>query len=529
MSKTLLVGGTVFDGTGAAPSKVDVLIESDLIAGISKEITPSADIKVIDVTGKAVAPGFIDLHSHADYSILAFPTADSALRQGITTIATGNCGGGVAPIATKDDLRKVAFAYDASWEVDADWLGFGDYAGRLDGASINVAPLVAHGPIRNSVMGMVSRPPTQTEQEAMNALLERCLDEGAFGLSTGLEYEPGKWARSDEIEALVAVVGRAGRLYATHMRDRAEGYASATEEALAAARRGGSRVQLSHFAPRPHAPPYQVEQAFQLVADAVDRGESVCVDTFPEVWGPALLIDLFPEWVLQGSPQDTLVRLRDTGVRNEISRHFANGDSFLAKVAGYERIYIADAPGMPDLVGRSLSQIDPPKDVGIAATDVLLQAGLDFRSVAIRHIYATEDDLRRVIDLPNCCFESDGVVTNGEDEACPLLWNASSYGYSARVIEHYVIGEAFLTLSEAIRKMTSLPAQSLGLDDRGQLKAGAAADIVVFDPHKVVDRTTPDRPARHPEGFDLVLVNGAIAVDSGLSQATRAGRLLKPG
>ncbi len=528
MTRTLLTGGSVFDGTGSEGSSLDLMIEDDRISAVSTRIEPSPDVRVIDVKGKVVTPGFIDLHSHADFSILAFPDAQSALLQGITTIATGNCGGGVAPIASEDALRKVAFAYDPSWEVEVDWATFGEYAHRLDGAAVNVAPLVAHGPIRNSVMGMTPREPTQDEQQAMNDLLRQCLEEGAFGLSSGLEYEPGKWASPAEIESLVGVVGREGRLYATHMRDRADRYVEATAEALTASMKGNARLQLSHFAPRPHAPSETANRAFDLVEEAFGGGFPIGIDTFPEVWGPALLIDLFPEWSLEGSPSEVLDRLSDPDARQKISRHFQAADSFLVRAAGYEEIYIADAPGAPELSGVSLVDIDHTQDVGTAATEVLLGAGVDFRSVAIRHVYATEADLRRVIAMPNCSFESDGVVTSGEDEACRLLWNASSYGYTARVIEHYVGAEAFLTMAEAVRKMTSLPARALGISDRGELRPGAVADIVVIDPQQVADRTTPNTPARHPRGIEHVFVNGVLAVENTQYKGVRAGQLLKP-
>lgn len=526
-SKTLIRGGLLVDGSGTAPRPMDIMVEGGRIAALASELPPSSDAEVVDASGKVVAPGFIDLHSHADFSLLAFPDANSAVMQGITTIAPGNCGGGVAPIDDESVLRKVAFAYDPTWEVDVNWKSFGEYASHLDGTAINVAPLVAHGPIRNMVMGMEARQPSATELTAMKDLLKRCLDEGAFGLSTGLEYEPGKWAQSSEVEALVAVVGEVGGLYATHMRNRADEHATATAEAMSAAKHGEARLQLSHFAPRPNAPAEVADEAFRLVEEAIDLGEPVGVDTFPEIWGPALLIDLFPEWALKGSPEEVIQKLTDQDVRSEISKHFVNADSFLAKAAGYEQIFIADAPGTPELKGRSLTDIAGSDDVGLTATDILLDADLDFRSVAIRHLYATESDLRRVIAMPNCSFESDGVVTDGEDDMCPLLWNASSYGYTTRVIEHYVKQESLLTLPDAVRKMTSLPAASLGLSNRGTIRPGAAADIVVFAPENIHDRTTPDLPARHPSGIDLVMVNGAIALRDGLHQATRSGRLLE--
>ena len=508
----------------------DVLIDDDKIAAIGTDIAVGGDVQVVDVSGKHLTPGFIDLHSHADFTLLAFPSADSALRQGITTVATGNCGGGVAPVRDPGDIPRVAFAFDPSWDVEVDWAGFGEYARRLDHSAINVAPLVAHGPIRHHVMGMENRSPTDAELDSMAGLLRESLSDGAFGLSSGLEYQPGIWSMPDEMKRLTAEVGARDRLYATHMRGRAEEHPIATSEALEVARDGGARLQLSHFAPRPHAPAQNKDRAFQLVEEAAAKGMPVAVDTFPEIWGPALLIDLFPEWSLSGSPGEVLDRLSSPEARTEIHRHMTSSPEFLARVAGYGEIYIADAPGNRDLTGLSLADLADRrgKDIGHVCCEVLVAAGEEFRSVAIRHIYASEEDLRRTLALPYCSIESDGVVTAGEAEDCPLVWNASSYGYTARVLQHYVREEAFFSLEEGVRRMTSLPAESLGLRGRGALVPGAFADIVVLALAAVEDRSTPQEPARHPAGIDMVLVNGVTVLSDGLDRGVRAGRLLTP-
>ncbi len=540
---TLIQGGVVVDGTGTSPVTADVLIEGDRIRAIGANLadnagTTAAAATVVDATGMLVTPGFVDLHSHADFTLVAFPSADSALRQGITTVATGNCGGGVAPVVSPHDVRSVAFAHSDDWGVDITWRSFGEYTTHLDGAGVNVAPLVAHGAIRNAVRGMTPGPASASEVATMGALLESALDDGAFGLSTGFEYRPGCWAGEEEIRALVQRVGERGRMYATHMRNRAEHFDDAVAEAMRAVSGTGAHLQLSHFAPRPYAPPEQVDAAFVRVTDAVSAGERIGVDTFPEVWGPALLIDLLPEDVMTGTTAEVLARLRDAApgahrpnrTADHIADHIENRRSFLARIGGYAGIHLTGMPEPDDRTGRTLEAL--AVEAGVTVSDLcitlLLEAGALFRMVGIRHIYATGEALRRTMALPFCSIESDGIVTPGEDLACPLTWSASSYGYTARMLSHWIRSEKLLSLEEGVRRMTGLPATALGIHDRGTLHTGGYADVVVIDPDQLRDRSTPDHVARHPIGFHRVFVNGVAAVvDDSVTQVT-GGRLLTP-
>jgi len=529
-SSLLIRGGTVVDGSGSAAYRADVLVEEDTISAVSPDLAVGSDTRVIQAAGKIVCPGFIDLHSHADFTLLAFPGADSALRQGITTVAVGNCGGGVAPASDRWDVREVAFAFSSEWGVPLDWSTFGEYTRRLDGAAINVAPLVAHGAIRSAAMGLAQRAASPAEVEVMEDLLRSSLAEGAFGMSTGLQYLPGSWASRDEIRSLVSIVGETGRTYATHMRNRADQFADATIEAITTAEHTGAHLQLSHFAPRPYAPPEQVDAAFAAVAEAVAGGQAIGIDTFPEIWGPALLVDLFPAEVMKGSLEEVLDRLGEESVLTSIDKHFESKVSFLARIAGYGEIYLSGMPKPDDRIGLSLGELADRtrRSVGRLSSALLREAAELYRTVGIRHIYATESDLRRTLELPYCSVESDGIVTTGEGSECSLSWNASTYGYTARVLEHYVRGEGFLTLEDAIRKMTALPAQALKLRSRGTLQPGNYADVVVLDLDTIEDRTTPDDMARYPAGIELVLVNGKVAYQGPGDTGFRHGRLLAP-
>ena len=523
MTDRLVVrGGLVVDGTGRPARAADVFVEGRTIVAVGHPSYGGNDAVVIDASDCVVAPGFIDLHTHADYSVLAFPSADSALRQGVTTIAVGNCGGGVAPISESHDLRPVAFAYRPEWGVETSWRGFPQYLERLGSLGVNVAAMVPHGALRNAVMGMEPRPATGAQLDQMRGLLDEAMAAGAVGMSSGLQYRPGCWAPEEEIRSLVEVVGRHDGIYATHMRDRSERYVAAIDEAVAAAAGTGAHLQLSHVVARPNAPSREIETALSVMEAAAAAGR-FGVDTFPEPWGPGLLVDLLPTDLMEGDTDQIVARLADAAARAEMEAYVDAGASFLARAVGYDGIYLSYVPDRPDLAGVSLSEVE---SVGAYCCGVLAEAGERLREVGIRHIYADEPALDDVLALPYCTVASDGIVTTGEDDSCPLPWSASTYGFTARLIEHYVNARRHLTLEDAVRRLTALPAAALGLADRGTLATGQRADLVVFDPQDVHDRSTPIHMARHPDGIRHVVVNGAVAVDTNGVTAARVGTLV---
>lgn len=517
------------DGTGAPGRTADILLDGGRVAAIGSIAASSA--QVVDASGCVVTPGFIDIHSHGDFTLLAFPSARSAVLQGVTTVVIGNCGGGVAPITPERDFRRTAFGYSSEWGIDVDWCTFPEYLDRFRRIAVNVVALVPHGALRNAVMGLTAREPTVAELAHMRELLDEALQSGAAGLSSGLEYQPGCFAQASEIEALAGAVANRDGFYATHMRNRAERFAAATAEALSVTRRTGVRLQLSHIAPRPYAPPHQSARAFDLLEEAAADGLPVWVDTFPETWGPGTLGDLFPTEVMQAPPTEVLRHLRNPSIREQIRLHFESGENFLVRAGGYDQIFIAASPAKPEVQGRSLADLATEGCTSVAnvCCDLLIGAGSQFMAVAIRHVYAREEEVQRVLSLDYSSLGSDGVVTSGEDADCPYPWNASTYGYAARTLEHYVRDLGLLTLEGAVRKLAALPAEAAGLFDRGYLRPGAAADVVVFDADRVNDRTTPDRPARHPTGIRDVFVNGVRVLADGAATSARPGRVLGRG
>ena len=528
--RLVIRGGFLVDGTGQPGNAADLLVVGDRIDAIG-HVGSASDELTIDASGCIVAPGFIDVHSHADFTILAFPSAESAIMQGVTTIVVGNCGGGVAPAFRARDVRRVAFGYSSAWGIDITWRTFGEYLGHLRDIAVNVAALIPHGAVRNAIMGLEDRPPQTRELARMKRLVEQAMDDGAAGLSTGLEYQPGCHAAPEEIEMLVRAVSERDGFYATHMRNRAEAFADSTREALDVGRRTGARVQLSHVAPRPYAPPDQTERAFELIQTSRDAGAPLWVDTFPETWGPGLLGDLFPRDVMGGAPKDVLRRLRRPDARRHVATQFAAERNFLVRAGGYETIFVASHPTRPDYNGRSLPELARSNGKTIAgwSCDAMAEADTLFNSIAIRHVYATDDDLDQVLALPFCSLGSDGVVTSGEADDCRYLWNASTYGYAPRTLVHYSREGRLFTIEEAVRRLSALPAEAVGLRDRGVLREGAAADVVVLDLPELRDRTTPADMARYPTGIRDVLVNGVPVVANGRSTGRLPGRLVSPG
>lgn len=515
------------DGSGAPAFPADVLVEPPRIVEVG-QLAASPDAVELDATGCVVAPGFVDIHTHSDASLFAFPTADSAVRQGVTTVVIGNCGTGLAPVDPAHDVRRVALAYDAAWPIEISWRTFGEYLASLPATSVNVGALVPHGAVRNAVMGLAARSADDRELRLMRELVSEALQEGALGLSTGLEYQPGCYADLDEIALLASEVGKRDKLYASHIRNRADTFASAVEEALAVGERGGVRVQVAHAAPRPYAPRPQTEAAFSALEAGRARGLEVGVDTFPEIWGPGTLVDLIPPAVARGTPDEVVRRLECASVRREVAAYQATDANFLIRAGGLAQIFISTNPAAPALNGRSLTELAAERRVTPSdlCCDVLVEAGPLLMSVGIRHLYATEDDLRSVLRLPYCCLESDGVVSAGEGGDGGYPWNASSYGYCARVLDHYVREVGLYTIEDAIRRMTSLPAAAMGLSDRGKVESGVAADLVIFDPATIVDRTTPTEMAHHPSGIRYLLVNGTLVVSDGRHTGALPGRLL---
>lgn len=519
----LLTGGSVFDGAGGAPVPADVAITGDRISAISEGLAGRMKAgRVIDVAGKAVAPGFIDIHTHSDLTILLNPRAESSIHQGVTTEVMGNCGMSVAIVGDGE-----AFWPERRWiergGLVHDWDGFADFFSRVEdkGIAINMTCLVGHGTIRKRVMGMDNRPPSETELAEMRRLMDQACRDGVVGLSTGLEYLPGGYAQPDEICALAEIAHEAGGFYASHLRNEGDTLAESVEEALAVARRTGIPAQVSHHKAEGRRNWGKVAQTLAMMDRARRDGLDVLTDQYPyTAFMTGLGVIMLPAWANAGTLDDTTARLTDTRQRELIRKEIQLDPPV------WDQIFVGVARVRREAQGLSLAQIGARegKEPVDAALDLLVDEN---GMVACAYFALCEEDVEAVLRDPHTMIGSDGVTAAPGTILSQDKTHPRTYGTFPRVLGAYVRERSVLPLAEAIRRMTTLPARRLGLTDRGRLAAGMKADIVVFDPATVSDRADFDNPHEFSAGILQVFVNGRLAIDGGVQTDALAGRMLR--
>jgi len=482
---------TVYDGSGGRALQTDVGVAADRIAAIG-DLAAEPAAQVVDATGLALAPGFVDVHSHDDFAVFLTPEMDFKVGQGVTTDVVGNCGLGAAPFSAARAYLAF-FGADRRSNVLPEW---DDYAGYLDAVdhdppSCNVSVLAAHGPLRLDAMGNARRPAAEAEVAHMADALGAALDAGCVGFSSGLIYEPGRYADTAELIALAQVMGGIGGLYATHMRDEGLHLLDAVREAIEIGERGGVPVQISHHKASNPAAWGLVRQSLALIDEARARGIDVTADQYPYTAGSTSLFA-----VVQ------------------------NAEEGIAGPADWTRIAVASSPGHPEWEGRTIAELGDAMDrEPIDAAKAIIDAE-GYGAVVIIHSM-DEDDVRTVMAHPTTMIGSDGIPTlTGKPH--PRL-----YGTFARVLGHYARDERVLPIEEAVHRMTGLPATKFGLTDRGSIVEGAYADLVLFDPATVDDVATYESPRRHPAGIHGVWVNGTAVVRDGEHTGARPGRALR--
>jgi len=540
----VLSNGRILDGCGNPWFRGDLAITSGHIAAIAPPGTLNGR-QVIDIDDRYLAPGFIDIHTHSDLSLLIYRHAESAVHQGATTHVIGNCGMSPAPV-TDEHLADMQAYWDpisGQPEVTWDWRTYGQYLDALQGTglSINVVPLAGHAALRIAIMGFEDRHPTPVELEKMKALLDETMQAGVFGLSTGLVYPPGCFAPTEEIIELCKVVSRHRGIYSSHIRGERETILEAVAEVIRIGEAAGLPVQVSHNAPKFGAP-CDASANLRLVDEARQRGLDVTVDNDVHTdLGPALTGGLPQE--IQNRPMEKIAAiLQDPGTRSEVraeivaDRKPAFGPAGLLKHGQWQRITILHAPRTLQAVGKTIASLasqrgQDPFDVYF---DLIIANGHEASAI---FDYIDEANIRLLLQHPAVMICSDGeaMAPYGFLNE-PPPYSPCSYGEFPGVLERYVRDQPVLTLPEAIRKMTSFPAWRLGLTDRGVLKPGAKADLVVFDLDRIHDRATnlyphtypfENYPHQYPEGIDYVLVNGALVVDNEQHTGNLPGKVLR--
>jgi N-acyl-D-amino-acid deacylase len=537
MADLLIKNGTVIDGSGAPSFKSDIVVKDGMI----ERIEPSLNVtckKELDASGKVVCPGFIDIHSHTDATILINPKAESKIRQGITTEIVGNCGMSAAPITSEylpevKDHLTVNSDFGKADDIGKSWMSFGEYVQHLNELppGINLMPLVGYGTLRSSVMGLKSGPPTQNEMKAMEDLLDRSLEEGAAGLSSGLEYIPDSLCQTDELVQLAKVVKRHDKLYASHIRGESHTLFPAIEEAIRTGETSGCKIEISHLKLGGQFNWGKTDQLFALLENALARGVRLSWDQYPyRAWGTGL-VDYIPGWVQQEGHQKLVEYLSSPTtrkkIRQEIEASIKTGNHAY-NTASWENLQIAmvRSSKYQFTEGKRVSEII--QELDIDPIDFIFDLLIEEKgSVKTLVFCMDETDIKTIMSHPKTIIGSDGraVATYGE------LHKGSThpryYGAFPRILGKYVRDEKVLSLENAIQKMTSMPAAIIGLENRGTLASNMVADITIFDPETVSDMATFENSHQYSKGIEYVIIGGNIIIDHGVHSDKMVGRVLQ--
>ena len=530
--------GRVIDGTGNPWFSTDVGIKDGKIVKIGRLANTRA-IKEIDASGLVVAPGFIDIHSHSDFAIPFDPRLESTIRQGITTTVIGNCGDSLAPI-NKDKLdlfEKLANMFSPPGErINLTWQTFAEYLTNLEEkrCSTNIVPLVGFGTIRIAGgPGFEDRIPTEKELEKMKKYVNEAMQSGAFGMSTGLIYSPQVYAKTEEIIELAKVVAEYDGLYFSHIRGEGATVVKAVKELIEIVEKSGcSGGQIAHH--KVSGPPYwgASSETLRLIEEANMRGLNITCDQYPYNRGMTSLITVLPPWVHLGGIEEILKRLQDPEdqdrIRKDISEGIEGWENWLKDLGG-DRIFIATVKTdtWKGVEGKHLAEITTLKDktdVFNTLFDLLIE---EKGEVAILIESMGEDDIRRIMTGRYTMVGTDGWGVSPTGPLGHGKPHPRFYGTYPRILGKYVREEGLLSIESAIRKMTSFPAQKLKLFDRGILREGMCADIVVFDPTTIIDKATYENPHQFPTGIYYVCINGEIVVENGQQNDKLPGRILR--
>jgi N-acyl-D-amino-acid deacylase len=526
----LIKHGSVIDGTGAAARPADVALEGDRIAAIGPNLRGEA-ARTIDATGHAVAPGFIDAHSHSDLFYFACPSAESKVRQGVTTEVVGMCSFSQAPLRPGQEDIIQGWAGGIGASLDLRWETFGQYLDALAAIrpAVNVAHLVGHGALRIAAMGFENRPALADDLKAMERLLGEAMDAGAFGFSTGLVYAPSAYSDTTELIALARAMRRSDGLYFSHIRGESSMLLDSIAEAIRIGEEGGVGVQVSHVKASGKENWPKIDAALRMIEDGKTRGVDVLGDVYPYNAGSTKLDNLMPAWAHDGGIGKLLERLADRGMRRKIVEECLVDGERWGTVSqggvGFDQIFIASCKRR-EVEGLSLAQL--ARQSGLAPAEALMDLLLEQKcTVGMVSFSQSIENVAKVIAHPSLMIGSDSIPLFEGDADKPGKPHPRTYGTFPRVLGEYARDRGLISMETAVHKMTGMAARRLRLKDRGLLREGFAADVTVFDPATVKDESTFPDPHRYPTGIPYVIVNGAIVVDGGRMSAERAGRILR--
>ena len=529
MFELLIKGATIVDGTGAKPWVGDAAIAEGRLAALDRQISAEAR-RVIAADGYIMAPGFIDIHCHSDFSLFERPEADIKLRQGVTLDVVGNCGSSLAPLeaASRTLIQAESDSDIQSWTHPLNWNSYGQYASTLEatGLSINVTGLVGHGTLRLTAMGPADGQPNPDQMNRMIALLSQSMDEGAAGLSTGLIYAPGYFADTPELIDLARVAGRKGGFYASHIRNEADQIIPALEEVIRIGRKAQIPVHVSHLKIAGKKNWALRDTVVEKLTAARSEGIDITCDVYPYYHSSTTILALLPPWSLDGGLSSLMSRLKSHRQRDRIVDSIKDGVEGWENMvmhSGLDKIVISAVRSRhrKGLQGKSIAQIgsEQQQDPIHLLLD-LIEA--ENGAISIITESMNEDNMVHFLTLPFAMVGSDGSPNRGRPH--PRL-----YGTFPRVIRRLVRELGALSMEAAVHKMSGMTARRLGLEDTGILRKGSKADAVLFDPLTFGDAATYDHPQRFPEGLLATIVNGEVVIDGGKHTGAKPGRFYRKG
>jgi N-acyl-D-amino-acid deacylase len=521
----IIRGGYILDGSGAEAFEADIGISENYIKEIGQILSVRGK-SVIEAKDLVVCPGFIDAHDHTDVELLVNPKAESSIRQGITTLVSGNCGGSPFPIAeeiyeeSKENLKEL-------YQLDLTWRDINGFFSRLEekGIALNYSTLVGQGAIRGAAMGFNDRPPSQEELEKMKKMVAENIESGAVGLSTGLEYAPGSYAKADEIIELCKVVAQNGGVYATHMRDEGDELLESLDETIDVARKTGVSVEISHLKIAYPRNWHKIDAALVKIEEAKKNGISIFCDRYPYIAGSTGLSFYFPLWAREGTTDEFLAKLKDPALESRLRAHVAEQEK---KLGSWDKVVISSVVTEKNKIFEGKSVLEGAKKTGKSPYDFMKDLLIEERNrVGMVIFMMKEENLKRILAHPLVGVGSDGSAVAPYGLLHRGKPHPRHYGTFPRVLGKYVREEKIVPMPEMLKKITSIPAQKFGFGKRGTLKSGYFADIVIFDPDKVIDKATWTDPHQYPEGIEYVLVNGKVVIKEGDHTGDLPGKVLR--
>jgi N-acyl-D-amino-acid deacylase len=521
----IIKNGTVIDGSGSPPVKFDIAIIDDRISAIARDLGNSADL-VIDAEGLVVTPGFFDIHTHTDTELIVDPKAESKIFQGVTTEIGGNCGYSPFPF-NEPDFLEFKRELDERYHEEADWMNIAGFYERLSkkGMSLNYASFTGHGNLRSFVVGKNDLKPDNSQMKEMKSKLAESMEMGSLGLSSGLEYAPGSYADTNELIELAYTVAEKGGIYSSHIRNEDDRVEEAVAEAIEISKKTGAPLQISHLKAANPSNWHKAENLLKMIENAVNSGISVHADRYPYIAYGTGLSTFLPLWARQGNTDEMIARLADKSLIKDIEK-YAMGRA--DRIGGWEKVVISNCFTDENKIYEGLTIKEAAAESSVKEFEFVRNILIEEKNrVGIIGFAMNEENLKRILSHDLVMIGSDGNAVSPTGILSLGKPHPRYYGTFPRVLGKYVREENLFDLSTAVKKMTSMPAEKLGIKFRGSIVKGYFADIVIFNPDKISDKATFVNPHQLSVGIEHVIVNGKPTIKSGKHIGTLNGRIIR--